>query len=100
MITKASMASRRRKERLRAHLRPLVSCCPAGAERNPDDCPLHELRKMEFSQRRKWFNALAEDDLSYLAAYHDVCLHLKLSKNAVAVTAHGHEKNLQLAGNR
>ena len=34
---------------------------------------------VEPAKRVEWFNALKEDDLQYLAAYHYLCLTLKFS---------------------
>jgi len=64
------------KEELRAELRPLIEFSPVDKS-NPKDCPLHLLRKAKRPQRLEWLNALDEDDLAYLAAYHHVCLHTK-----------------------
>ena len=66
-----------RKE-LRANLLALFEDCPFD-HRNPEDCPLFKLRKMKPRQRVRWFNALGEKDLSFLAAYHQVCLSTKVN---------------------
>ncbi len=55
----------------------LVHGCPAD-QCNPADCPLFEVRQLSYHQRFQWFNALAPADLEFLAAYHYVCLKLKL----------------------
>lgn len=57
---------------LRMQLLDLAETCPLH-QGNPEDCPLFPLRKMLPEQRLRWFDALAEDDLIYLAAYHHVC---------------------------
>jgi len=62
-----------RKDILLASLLPLTEACPVD-ECNHEDCPLYLVRKMKPPLRLKWFNALVEDDLEYLAAYHHVCL--------------------------
>lgn len=63
---------------LRASLLELIDACPV--ERcNPADCPLFPLRKMNYRQRRLWFLALSPTDLEYLAAYHNVCMNVRLS---------------------
>jgi len=62
---------------LRARLVHLVEACPAD-QCNPVDCPLFELRQMTAHERLGWFKALDEDDLKYLAAYHYVCLNVRL----------------------
>ena len=66
-----------RKEELRASLLELAECCLLG-QANPEDCPLFLLRKMDPVKRSQWFNLLSEDDLIYLAAYHQVCLNIRL----------------------
>jgi hypothetical protein len=68
--------SHSRKDELRASLRSLVKFCPVD-ESNPQDCPLHLLRQMERPRRLEWINALNEDELVYLAAYHQYCLNTK-----------------------
>jgi len=70
--------SQRSKDELRASLLSLTKACPVD-ECNPKDCPLYSLRKMEPAQRLQWFNALAEDDLAYLATYHHVCMGIKVA---------------------
>jgi hypothetical protein len=65
-------------EELRASLSELAKNCPVD-ECNPEDCPLFPLREMQRGERLRWFNALNEDDLRYLAAYHHVCMNLKLT---------------------
>lgn len=61
---------------LRASLLEVVDICPA--ERcNPCDCPLFGLRKLPREERLQWIDALSEDDLTYLAAYHHVCMSAK-----------------------
>ena len=79
MNTMALLAtgSHQLKDKLRADLFPLVEVCPVE-ECNPEDCPLYLLRKKNYTERLEWLNNLGENDLAYLAAYHDVCLNLKL----------------------
>lgn len=60
------------KDELRASLLELTQACPVHQD-NPEDCPLHLLRKMDVPKRLEWFNALSEHDLAYLASYHHVC---------------------------
>ncbi len=64
-------------DELRASLVGLAETCPVHKD-NPADCPLFTLRRMEPGDRLRWFNALSEDDLGYLASYHYVCMNLKL----------------------
>ena len=61
---------------LRASLLKLSEACPFD-KANPEDCPLFPLRKMRPARRMQWFDALTEEDLAFLAAYHHVCLTLK-----------------------
>ncbi len=62
---------------LQIALLELSGACPFD-QTNPHDCPLFLLRKMEPERRLQWFHALPENDLSYLAAYHRVCLTTKV----------------------
>jgi hypothetical protein len=70
------------KKALRANLLELTEACPFHHS-NPEDCPLYLLRKMKPKKRLQWFNALAENDLIYLASYHRVCFTTKV-ESAVA----------------
>jgi len=69
---------RRLKAELSSTITQLAQLCPA-CQGNPDDCPLHRLRQMKSVGRRKWLNALAQEDLVYLVSYHQVCLFTKLT---------------------
>lgn len=62
---------------LRASLLDLLNVCPVEGC-NPDDCPLSALREMDHRQRLQWFASLDRADLEYLAAYHYVCMNVKL----------------------
>ena len=62
---------------LLANTLKLSGACPFD-HTNPRDCPLYLLRNMRPAERSQWLHALTEDDLSYLAAYHRVCLTVKL----------------------
>jgi len=61
----------------------LIHCCPAE-HCNPTECVLHALRQLSYPQRIAWYSALTKDDLEFLAAYHHVCMKLRLQS--------GHEK--------
>ena len=76
---KKKKISSSRKEELRASLIPLAEACPVDGC-NPEDCPLYKVRKMAQSMRLKWFRALTEDDLVFLATYHHVCFSHKLAQ--------------------
>jgi hypothetical protein len=67
-----------RKNELRAAVLSLVEFCPID-ECNPEECPLHKVRKLKRPERLEWLSALSEDDLAHLTAYHHVCLNLKLA---------------------
>jgi len=67
---------------LRASLLELLDTCPVD-RCNPVDCPLFSLRKVDYRKRLLWFCALNRDDLEYLAAYHHVCMNLKLDARRV-----------------
>ena len=68
------------KDELRDIVLSLTEACPL-AECKPKDSPLYLLRKMKRQQRIKWFNALDEDDLTYLVMYHHVCLSIRAAFN-------------------
>ena len=72
-----SMKSAPAIEALRANLTGLLDTCPAD-QCNPPECPLFRVRKLGRAQRLRWFNALSEDDLKYLASYCHVCMKLRL----------------------
>jgi len=74
-------AREQQKGLLLAGLIHLVKDCPVDGC-NPKDCPLHKVRKMKMPMRLKWFKALSEDDLIYLATYHHVCINTKLAAPA------------------
>jgi hypothetical protein len=65
------------KNKLRLSLMELAEACPFD-HCNPEDCPLSPLRKMSPKQRSRWFKALTEKDLAYLATYHYTCLATKV----------------------
>lgn len=65
-------------DELRLTLMEVLEVCPVD-RCNPADCPLFPLRKMPRRERLRWFNALSQADLQYLAAYHRVCMGLKLA---------------------
>jgi hypothetical protein len=72
-----SPSIRSQQNELRANLRALARACPFD-HTNPEDCPLCSLRKMKQRARSAWCQALGTSDLAFLAAYHHVCLNLKL----------------------
>jgi hypothetical protein len=62
---------------LRTNLLELSGFCPFD-QTNPEDCPLFLLRRMRPARRTEWLNALSEADMLFLAAYHRVCLGVKV----------------------
>ena len=80
-MVNADSAQVERKKALRDNLVALLEVCPFHRS-NPEECPLFELRKMKPAQRLQWFDALAEDDLVYLATYHHICLSTKMDAAA------------------
>ena len=55
----------------------LLDNCPAELC-DPEDCPLYQVRQLNYPRRIEWFKALTTEDLEYLAAYHHVSMKLKL----------------------
>jgi hypothetical protein len=72
-----NLIERDQKDKLQANLVELMEACPFD-RCNPEDCPLYELRKMPPRELSRWFKALTENDLSYLADYHYTCLATKV----------------------
>lgn len=50
--------------------------CPLGG--NPDDCPMHELRKLPVEDRIAWLNSQTDEELIILYEMHNQCLRCKL----------------------
>ncbi len=50
--------------------------CPLGG--NPEDCPMHELRKLPVEDRIAWLNSQTDEDLIFLYQQHNQCLRCKL----------------------
>jgi hypothetical protein len=83
MHTAAKAHSRQsRNDELRAGILSLAEQCPVD-ECHPEHCPLFSVRKLELPARLEWLNALDEDDLGYIAAYHHVCLKIKLAGHSI-----------------
>lgn len=55
----------------------LLDNCPVELC-DPEDCPLYQVRQLNYHRRTEWFKAVTTEDLEYLAAYHHVCMKLKL----------------------
>jgi hypothetical protein len=73
----------KQKKALRDNLVELCDVCPFHQE-NPEDCPLFELRKLKPAQRLEWLDALPEEDLVFLATYHQICLSTKIDSALAA----------------
>ena len=67
----------RQSNELQANLLALAEACPFD-QSNPDDCPLSPLRRMKPKDRLLWCQALDEDALAYVAAYHHICMSVKV----------------------
>lgn len=61
------------REHLLSDIIHLTLACPHDNS-NPPFCPLHEVRKMTREEIIKWIRMLSDEDLQYLATYHQVCL--------------------------
>ena len=46
--------------------------CPVGD--NPEDCPLHEIRKLPMEERLLWLEAKSDDEVITLYQQHIDCL--------------------------
>lgn len=57
----------------------IASACPL-AEDDPIDCPLHELRRLNKAEVRRWLTGLTTDEQRYLLCYHECCLAVKLER--------------------
>jgi len=68
-------------DELRPTLMEVLEACPVD-RCNPADCPLFSLRKMSRRARLHWFNALTPAEVEHLAAYHRVCMGLKLASRS------------------
>jgi len=74
-----------RKDQLRARLIGLTKRCPVD-QCNPVDCLLVSVRKMKPSARLLWLRAVTEEDLDFIAAYHHVCMKVKLAESRIMPT--------------
>jgi hypothetical protein len=72
-----------RRDELGTSLISLAKCCPIN-EGNPEDCLLFQVRKLKPSVRLDWLKALDEDDLNFVAAYHHICLNVRLAETRIA----------------
>ena len=52
--------------------------CPLGG--NPEDCPLHEVRKCPMEERVAWLESKTDQEVIELYNHHIDCLEQKLAK--------------------
>ena len=52
--------------------------CPV--DDNPEDCPLHEIRKWPVEDRLVWIESKTDEEVLELYNYHTNCLEQKLAK--------------------
>ena len=79
---------REQKNKLRVSLMELNETCPFD-NCNPKDCPLFPFRKMSRWRRFRWFRALPESDLVYLAVYHYACFATKVTPRLSVISSAG-----------
>jgi len=77
-----SITRQSRSDLLRASLISLTSAAQ-GLNAIPRTARCSGSEKMKPSARLQWFQALTEEDLDFLAAYHHVCMNVKLTENRV-----------------
>lgn len=79
------IARRESREQLISALIHLAVGCPVD-QSNPASCPLYEARKKEMPERmqlmHEWIHSLTDEELEYLAKYHQVCLQWRTCKLA------------------
>ena len=54
--------------------------CPLGG--NPEDCPLHEIRKLPLEDRINWLESNTDEEVIALYEQHSKCLQRKLEESA------------------
>lgn len=53
--------------------------CPLGG--NPEDCPMHELRKLPVGERIAWMESHTDEEKIALYEHHNQCLKRKLEES-------------------
>lgn len=53
--------------------------CPLGG--NPEDCPMHELRKLPVGERIAWVESKTDAEMIALYEHHNNCLKRKLEES-------------------
>lgn len=69
--------SDKKKTALRNNALGFAKHCPVDGS-NPEDCPLHGVRKLGPARSCQWIGDLSGDDLGYLNAYHAVCEQIRM----------------------
>ena len=54
--------------------------CPLGG--NPEDCPMHEIRKLPVEDRIAWLESNTDEEIIALYELHSECLECKLEESA------------------
>ncbi len=63
-------------EEARNGMNARIICCSLGG--NPEDCPLHEVRKRPVEERKAWLESKSNDEVIELYRQHIKCLEYKL----------------------
>ena len=67
-------------EEARSALNARIMRCTLGE--NPEDCPLHEVRKQPMKERKTWLGSKANEEVVKLYRQHIKCLDYKFSKTS------------------
>ena len=52
--------------------------CPLGG--NPEDCPMHDIRKLPVEERIVWLESQTDEEIITLYELHNKCLECKLEE--------------------
>ena len=66
-------------DKKRQELLTLLEKCPVN-EDNPQDCPLHSVRKNDTQAQLEWVTELSDTELSGVFSYHNTCYSRKIRK--------------------
>lgn len=69
-------------EEARMALHGRILRCPLG--KNPEDCPLHELRLKPIEERVAWLESKTDGEVVELYIQHVMCMKRKLTEQAAA----------------
>jgi len=67
------------KELARMYLQARLLRCPLGD--NPEDCPLHEVRKKPMHERYEWLNRKDDEEVVEMFRLHTKCINRKLQED-------------------